>query len=65
MTDKNVLQEIARPIDWSLVGLSGDKLKAAQTAAQKSKQSVKLQPTGNDLTGATAMKRLKDLGVKI
>src|SRR5574344_971125 len=49
LTDKNVLQEVVRPIDWSLVGLSGDKLKAAQAAAQKSKQSVKLQPTGNDL----------------
>lgn len=65
LTDKNVLQEIARPIDWSLVGLSGDKLKAAQAEAQKSKKALKLQPTEGDLTGATAMKRLKDLGIKI
>jgi hypothetical protein len=65
LTDKNVLQEVVRPIDWSLVGLSGDKLKAAQAEAKKSKKSLALQPTGDDLTGATAMKRLKDLGVKI
>ena len=65
LTDKNVLQEVVRPIDWSLVGLSGDKLKAAQAEAKKSKKSLTLQPTGDDLTGATAMKRLKDLGVKI
>ena len=65
LTEKNVLQEVVRSIDWSLVGLSGDKLKEAQEAAKKSKKSLTLQPTGDDLTGSTAMKRLKDLGVKI
>ena len=64
LTDKNIIQEVARPIDWSLVGLSGDKLKEAQAAAKKSKTNLVLQPTGNDITGSTAMKRLKDLGVE-
>lgn len=63
VTDKNVLREVARPIDWSLVGLSGDKLKAAQAEAKKSKTPLKLQPVGNENIGKTAIERLVDLGI--
>jgi len=63
VTSENVLREVARPIDWSLVGLSGDKLKAAQAEAKKSKTSLKLQPVGNENIGKTAISRLVDLGI--
>lgn len=63
VTDKNVLREVARPIDWSLVGLSGDKLKAAKAEAKKAKQPLVLQPVGNENVGKTAIARLVDLGI--
>ena len=63
LTNDNVLREVARPIDWTLVGLSGDKLKTAQAAAKKSNAEIVLQPVGTDNIPQTAIKRLSDLGI--
>ena len=60
----DILKEVARPVDWSLVGLSGDKLKAAQAEAKKSKKTVELQPVGEENVQMVSMARLADLAIQ-
>ena len=60
----DILKEVARPVDWSLVGLSGDKLKEAKAAAQKSKKAVELQPVGEENVQMVSMARLADLAIQ-
>ena len=64
LSEQNILKEVARPVDWSLVGLSGDKLKEAKATAKKSKTALELQPTGESDYQKVSMARLVDLAIK-
>ena len=58
VTAADIIREVSRPVDWSLVGLSGDKLKAAQKAQKENPVKVTLQPVDQDNIAAQAAVRL-------
>src|SRR5574344_1725826 len=61
VTAADIIREVARPVDWSLVGLSGDKLKAAQKAQKEKPVKLTLQPVEQDNIAAQAAVRLANI----
>ena len=58
VTAADIIREVARPVDWSLVGLSGDKLKAAQKAQKEKPVKLTLQPVDQNNVAKQAAVRL-------
>lgn len=61
-TSKTIIREVAREIDWSLVGLSGDALKAAQKAGKDNKKFIQEEVGEGGDVGKSSMARLIEVG---